>query len=128
MKFLGIDYGSKRIGIACSDESGTLAFPFRVVANDAGSVDAISAIVRTEGAGEIVLGESLAQDGSDNAIMEAVREFGEQLGRKANVPVSFEKEFFTSVEARRMQGGGAGVDASAAALILQRYLDKRANK
>ena len=132
-KTLGIDYGSKRIGLALSDEEGRVAFPFETIENSAKAVSKIRSICEREKIGRIVVGESLDESGNDNAIMPEVRVFSDKISKETGLPVDFEKEFFTSVEAHRSafeeQGkeGRQKVDASAAALILQRYLDRQTN-
>ena len=124
MRFLGIDYGSKRIGTALSDEGGTLAFPKKVIPNGENIFPELDAIIKKENVSEIVVGESIDFSGKPNAIAEEIETFIFRLQSKFGLPVHNQKEFLTSVEARRYQGGGQ-VDASAAALILQRYLDRR---
>ncbi|MEK7662252.1 MAG: Holliday junction resolvase RuvX [Patescibacteria group bacterium] len=123
VKTLGVDYGSKRIGIAVSDDNGRIAFPKIIVENTKGAVDRIADIAKTEGAKHIVVGESLNTSGEENEIMKEARAFAEKLAADCNLPLSFEKEFFTSVEARRFQDEGRA-DSRAAAIMLQRYLDK----
>ncbi|OGI88390.1 hypothetical protein A2914_00510 [Candidatus Nomurabacteria bacterium RIFCSPLOWO2_01_FULL_41_21] len=125
MKFLGIDYGEKRIGLATSDERGMFAFPKLVVENGIDTLDKIGEILKENKITEIVIGKSLDMKGENNPIMEQIEEFSEKLGRRFSLPVHKEKEFLTSVEARRYHEGDGRVDASAAALILQRYLDRR---
>ena len=140
MKYLGIDYGTKRVGLALSDDSGTLAFPHEVLPNTIGLTAAIEDIIRSEKIDEIVMGESLDQNGEDNKVQKQIKGFAEALERRFEVPVRFEKEFFTSYEAHGRQGKESNnarltkfaapteLDARAAALILQRYLDKQKNK
>lgn len=124
MKFLGIDYGTKRIGFALSDQNGRIAFPKEVVKNNGELFRKITEVIKAEGVSEVVVGESLDFAGLPNPLMKEIDFFVAKLERKFKVPVHLEKEFLTSVEARRY-GEGGQVDASAAALILQRYLDKK---
>ncbi len=124
MKFLGIDYGTKRIGLAVSDENGRLAFPKEVVKNNGELFRKIERIIYTEKVSEVVVGESLDFAGLPNLLMKEIDFFVASLEKKFKIAVHLEKEFLTSVEARRY-GQGDQVDASAAALILQRYLDKK---
>jgi len=140
MKFLGIDYGTKRIGVAISDENGTLAFPKEIVLNDANAMKRLSEIIEKENIGEIIIGESVDFSGKLNALSARIEVFILELQEKFKLPVNKQKEFLTSVEARRYgsskelspsqahskvkQIKSGRVDASAAALILQRYLDK----
>ncbi len=137
VKYLGIDYGTKRIGLALSDESGTLAFPHSVLPNAMGVTAAIEDLIRSEKIEGIVMGESIAADGSENPVQAQAKNFAVALERRFEVPVYFEKEFFTSAHAHGGKGKESlharqtkfnapeNLDASAAALILQRYLDKQ---
>jgi len=124
MKFLGIDYGAKRIGVSVSDDGGKIAFPKIIVENTKSAIDEIARVAVTEIAGHIVVGESLNTSGEENEIMKDARAFATKLASAVNLPLSFEKEFFTSVEARRFQTEGQA-DDRAAAIMLQRYLDKQ---
>ncbi len=124
MRHIGIDYGSKRIGIALSDEGGTLAFPEITLPNDKKAVGAIVALARERGADDIVVGEPLSLRGGENPLMKRINSFIEALKRSGGTNIHLEKEFLTSDEARR-HTASEHEDAAAAALILQRYLDKR---
>jgi len=137
MKYLGIDYGSKRIGLAMSDDGGTLAFPLKIISNDVFLIEAIAKICQTENIAEIVIGESFDLSGKANKIMGDINDFKTNLAESLKLPISFQKEFMTTVEARGREGKEvnnarkvakpeqAQADASAAALILQRFLDKK---
>ncbi|MFA6324692.1 MAG: Holliday junction resolvase RuvX [Candidatus Paceibacterota bacterium] len=150
VKFLGIDYGAKRVGLAISDENGRLAFPFKILQNNKELFDSVHNICGEESIAEIIIGESVDLYGKENKIMNEIKEFVKEL-LGLGLPIHFQKEFMTTVEARGREGkeknnarkiparnafsiANAGgkkvykskkVDASAAALILQRYLDKR---
>lgn len=126
MRLIGIDFGMKRIGIALSDESGAIAFPHSVVENDRASIEAVARIVEDERAEKIVIGHSLDYKGKDNPIMEQACAFASLLEEKTGVPIAFESEVLTSREASHVQGEHEKIDASAAAIILQSYIDKRA--
>ncbi|OGI66181.1 hypothetical protein A3A95_00500 [Candidatus Nomurabacteria bacterium RIFCSPLOWO2_01_FULL_39_18] len=141
MKFLGIDYGTKRIGISISDEEGILAFPKRIVLNNADIFKTLSEIIEKEKVSEIVIGESVDFTGASNALSARIEVFILELQEKFNLPIHKQKEFLTSIEARKSKGGkklsasqahsrikqkkSDHVDAHAAAIILQRYLDKK---
>lgn len=142
MRFLGIDYGTKRIGVAISDENGTLAFPKEIILNDLDTFKKFSTIIKNENIKEIVVGESVDFSGKLNVLSGRIEVFILELKEKFNLPVHKQKEFLTSVEARKSgntksninssqahtkikQIKSGRVDASAAALILQRYLDRR---
>ena len=141
MRFLGIDYGTKRIGLAISDENGTLAFPKEIVINDSKTMERIAKIVSEEKIEEFVIGESVDFSGKLNSLSARIEVFILELKEEFNLPVHKQKEFLTSVEARKSKNRkqtmsqsqahskvkqikSGRVDASAAALILQRYLDK----
>ncbi|MEI6280628.1 MAG: Holliday junction resolvase RuvX [bacterium] len=140
-KFLGIDFGTKRIGIAISDENCTLAFPKEIVLNDSNTLKNIGEIIKKENIEQIVIGESVDFSGKLNALSARIEVFILELGERFNLPIHKQKEFLTSVEARKSKNDKSSlnqsqahskikqiksgrVDASAAALILQRYLDK----
>jgi len=125
MRYLGIDYGSKRIGLALSDEAGDFAFPYGVIDSGKRSLKQIKEICEKESVLQIVMGESLDFQGKPNPIMLAIQDLAASLRRETGLPVHLEKEFLTSAEAARMQGKNEKLDASAAALILKSYLDKR---
>lgn len=142
MRVLSIDYGTKRIGLAISDENGRLAFPKEIVLNDVNTFKMLDKIIKKEKIEEIVIGESVDFSGKLNILSARIDVFILELKEKFNLPVHKQKEFLTSVEARRPKDGKAGLspsqahskvktikrgraDAKAAALILQRYLDKK---
>jgi putative Holliday junction resolvase len=123
MRILGIDYGTKRIGIAVSDETHTIAVPVVVVQNSNLALREIVEIARQHEAREVVIGESRNYKQQPNAIFEEADAF-KKLLEQEGFTVHLELEFMTSVNAERFQGKTAMTDASAAALILQSYLDR----
>ncbi len=144
MRFLGIDYGVKRIGLAISDENSTLAFPKKIILNNKDVFKEIGNVLDEENITEIVIGKSLDFLGKPNVVFGKIENFISKLEQQFKVKIYREKEFLTSVEARRYNnlGGQARksesgnqhtrlkkkvsgkVDAGAAALILQRFLDR----
>ncbi len=124
MRFLGIDYGSKRVGLAISDPSKTIAVPHSVLKNDSTLLSQIKDICKNESIETIVVGESKNYDFKDNFIMKEIRPFVESLKNGLGIPVYLHPEFLTSREAEHIQGSGDMLDASAAALILKSYLEK----
>ena len=123
MKYLGIDFGEKNVGIATAIDS-KIAFPKAVFNNDNKLLEKIELIVDNEKIDEIVIGESRDYSGKPNQIMAKIEKFTEILEEKLKLPVRFEQEFLTSKEAERLQGKNDQLDASAAAIILQSYLDR----
>ena len=124
MRILGIDYGTKRIGIAMSDEAGQFAMPLIVLANSKNSLEEVIGLANKNDVKEIIIGESRDYKGQPNKILPEVLNLKKELELKGLV-VHLEPEFMTSQQAERFQGKNELTDASAAALILQAYLDKR---
>src|SRR3989338_982231 len=102
MRYLGMDYGSSKIGLALSDEAGVMGFPHSVVSNTPRLLDELCAFIKKENVGAVVIGESRNLAGGENPIAKHARIFGEQLAQSAGIPVFYESEVFTSAEARRM--------------------------
>ena len=127
MRLLGVDYGSKRIGIALSDEGLQFAMPLAVVSNSKDTLNEVVGIAQKHGVVDIVLGESKDYKGQANAILEQSLKFKDALEQQGFV-VHLEPEFMTSTNAERFQGKTDMLDASAAALILQSFLDKQRAK
>ncbi|MBI3634553.1 MAG: Holliday junction resolvase RuvX [Candidatus Yonathbacteria bacterium] len=128
MRYLGIDYGTKRVGVAISDEGGTLAFPYAILDNGKGLVGEIKNICAHESVGAIVVGESLDYKGKPNPIMTKTNTFIKEIKEIINIPIILEREFLTTQQARFFQTERKRVDDSAAAIILQSYLDRKGNK
>ena len=126
-RILGIDYGTKRIGVAVSDESNTMAFPVEVFKNEGNkkSAEYIYKVcsITYGGIEHVVLGESKDYKGVDNVIMEDVREFAEHL-KSLLIETHFEPEVLSTMQAERIQGKRDDIDSSAAAVILQSFLDR----
>jgi putative Holliday junction resolvase len=124
MRYLGIDYGSKRVGVAVSDEGAKFALPLSVISQNPFLLEEIEKLARDNQASEIVIGESRQYDMTANPILADILAFKERLeGRRFTVHL--ELEFMTSQQAEREQGKHAKIDASAAALILQSFLDRK---
>jgi putative Holliday junction resolvase len=133
MRYLGVDYGSKKIGLALSDEAGAMGFPHSIVVNTPRLVDEMCALIAKENVGAVVIGESRNLEGGENPIAKDARTFGDLITSRSGVPVFYESEVFTSAEARRAPEKELksrapkkhpDVDASAAALILTSYLSR----
>lgn len=125
MRLLGIDYGTKRVGIALSDEGGSMAFPHIVLNNDDALLKKIEEIVEERAVGEIVIGHSLGYDGKPNPVHSAVEEFIGDLTLSLGLPVHLEPEQYSTQAAMRDQGRNSQTDASAAAIILNSYITSK---
>ncbi len=143
MRYLGVDYGTKKVGLALSDEGGTMGFPHAVVPNTPRLASDLTALIEREGIGAVVIGHSHALSGEDNSIASLARALGQTLSLHADIPVHYESEVYTSVEAKRLPEPyfaeatkgkkprksrapkrHEDIDASAAALILTSYLSR----
>lgn len=125
MRYLGIDYGTKRVGVAISDEGGTIAFPYTILENKKGLLGEIKTICSHEAVETIVIGESVDYKGKPNLVMKEVDKFVVELKKAVSVPIISEREFLSTQQARFYQTKRKRVDDSAAAIILQSYLDKK---
>lgn len=119
MKYLGIDVGKERVGIAVSDDSGSVAFPLEQIGRDK-CVGCILSLVIERNIDAVVLGGSVDLDGIDNPIMKEVHKIADAM--RESVKVIFEPEQFSTQAAERL---GKGSDAEAAAIILQSHLDRQ---
>ncbi|MFA5736639.1 MAG: Holliday junction resolvase RuvX [Candidatus Paceibacterota bacterium] len=131
MRLLGIDYGHKKVGLAISDESGRFAFPLAVVINDKSLLKKIKKICEQEKIEIIIIGESLDLSGQPNPIMTKIRKFADELKQETKLPFKYEREFYTSWEAKRIIDESQTdkmTDARAAALILKSYIDQQNNR
>lgn len=126
MRYLGIDYGTKKIGLALSDEAGTMGFPHSILLNDSRLLDVIRELITKEKVDAVVIGDSKDYSGAENAVAKEAKAFGVEL-EKGGVVVHYEPEMLTTQEARRdfegvRTNGHEKVDSSAAALILTSFL------
>ena len=139
MRILALDLGEKRIGVAVSDELLMTAQGLCVIASKGAAKDLeqIAELIRNRAVSIIVLGLPRNMDGSIGPMAEKVREFGRLLqNQHPDVPVEYWDERLTTAGAQRMLIGAdisrvkrrQVVDKVAAVLILQGYLDHRANR
>lgn len=128
MRLLGIDFGKKRVGVAISDDKGMMAFPKAVFPNDNFLVTELAAMVRSQKIEKIVIGESKDFKMVDNPIMSQIRMFKDELERATGVVVVYEPELLSSHQAAHFMGKTDMIDASAASIILQSYIDRQKSK
>lgn len=122
MKYLGIDFGTKRIGIAISDQEGKLAFPRAVVENNEIFFERLRKMVQKEKIEKIVVGVPKALSGKETAMTGEVKKFIARLAREG-FSVEEQDEMFSTKMVKENARKDMR-DASAAALILQGYIDK----
>src|SRR5512144_2538268 len=109
MRILAVDFGEKRIGLATSDATGTLATPRRTLARraDAQAIGEILRFCAAEGLGMILLGIPRSPEGAESAFASRIRSFASRLGESTEIPIRFHEETLTSDEAARRLGRGA---------------------
>lgn len=127
MRMLGIDFGSKKVGLALSDEAGRMAFPHSVIPNDSSLLSTIESLIGKEHVEKVIIGHSLDKEGKANAIQEGIDAFMLDLTLATGVPIELVRETYTTQEAMRIQGKTALTDASAAALILDSFITGSTN-
>jgi methionine--tRNA ligase beta chain len=128
MKYLGIDYGEKRVGIAISDTEGKMAFPKIVLENNEELIQKISDLCKESEVDTIVIGESKDYKGEDNKISPKIISFKKELSLAIKLPTFLEPEFMSSMQVEKTFGKTDMLDASAAAIILQTFMDKEKNR
>jgi putative holliday junction resolvase len=130
---MALDVGERRIGIATGDAEGGIASPFGVIQrrSTAGAVSAVLQAVAEQRAELVVVGLPLSLDGQPHSQAERVRAFAERLRRRLAVPLVYQDETLSTVRAEdALRAAGVRperirerIDAAAAAIILQEYLD-----
>jgi len=125
-KILGIDYGTKNVGLALSDQEQKQAFVYDTLKMSDKLFVEIKEICDKEEVDRIVVGLPLNLKGEYTQKTEEVVMFIGQLEEEVKIAVEFEDERFSSTEAEK-RGGGHGIDESSAQIILQQYLDKLNN-
>jgi len=126
MRYLGIDFGEKNVGLAISDPLLKMGLPLTVLRNSNDLVDEISTICKENNINIIVVGESKNYSGGENEIMKQIRPFVQKLEEKTGLEVKLHPEFLTSFQAEKIQGKTPMHDASAAAIILTSFLETHA--
>jgi putative Holliday junction resolvase len=137
-RVLGIDFGERRVGLALSDPSATIATPLPTIVRRAGKrppVAAILEIIQKNDVDRAVVGLPLDLSGEETEWTAQVRDFAGKLSERAGIPVDFLDERLTSVQAERAvrsiglkrseREQKGRIDAAAAVLLLQTFLDRQ---
>ena len=135
MRILAVDHGEKRIGLALSDATATIASPLKVIEHISRAIDAaqVAELAAQNDAGLIVIGQSFDEDGNPNPAGRRAGRFADELKSQSNLPIELWDESFSTQDARaaRIQLGVSRKkrtghqDAFAAVVILQSYLEAR---
>ena len=137
MRWLAIDHGTKKIGLAFSDELEILSSPFEVwPQEDERTLVRLARLCKEEGVQAVAVGLPRHKDGAESATAPAARAFGEDLAARTGLPVRFVNEHLSSSEAERLlrergvkpEKRKAMLDAAAAAVILSELLEDRRAK
>ena len=133
-RFLGIDYGESKIGLALGDNDTKLVLPYKIVKAE-NFLDNINKLIEDESIDEVVLGLPKNLDNQDTKQTNIVYDFSNKLKKIVNLPIHFEDERMTSVLGKKLMadkspqprtrcGDKRDEDASAAALILETFLKR----
>jgi putative Holliday junction resolvase len=132
MRYLAIDHGLRRTGLALCDPQETIASPYRVLEGKDSLCERIARIVQSESVEAVVVGLPLNMNGTEGPQAKAVRRFASELASRVKVPILFQDERLTSFAAQEkladvdMTAGRKRrhLDAMAAAEILQAFLGR----
>ena len=133
MRILAVDHGEKRIGLALSDPTGTIASPLTVIKHVSRLLDAaqVANLAAENDAGLIVIGQSFDEEGNPNLAGRRAAKFAEALKEQTNIPIELFDESFSTQDARatRIEMGvsrkkrSGHMDELAAVMILRSYLE-----
>ncbi len=132
MKYLGVDFGLRKIGIASGDDETNLAFPIGNIDGGAEAIVTIIEAAKSEGAEELIVGLPIPDAHQTESQLELTKQFARDLQTASGMTVHVVDEQFSSAEARRLQGkwkmengksSDMPEDALAATIILQAFLD-----
>ena len=126
-RFLAVDFGERRIGLATSDASGSLATPriTLVRRSDGAAIEELARFASREEVTLVVFGIPRSPEGRESAIAARIRSFASKFERKTNLPIRFHEETLTSNEAARRLSRRASkedIDRTAAAVLLEDFL------
>ncbi len=125
MRYLGIDYGTRVLGLSLSDPAGQFAFPFEILPNDSHVIENIAHVIEEKNVGVIVIGDTRSDGGGANTLTERCERFATLVEQRTKVKVTFVREAWSSFEAARFAPDQKKRDDAAAAIILQRFLDAK---
>jgi len=133
MRILAVDHGEKRIGLALSDETATIASPLKVVEHVSRAIDAaqVADLAAQNNVKLIIIGQSFDEEGNPNPAGRRAGRFADELKNQSNIPIELWDESFSTQDARtaRVELGvsrkkrAGHQDAFAAVVILQSYLE-----
>jgi putative Holliday junction resolvase len=133
MKYLAIDYGNKRTGLATCDPNETIATPLTVLTTGKDLPNKIAQIMESENVDAVIIGLPINMDGSEGFQAKHVRQFAEQLEKQLNMTIHFQDERLSTFGAQEKleqtdlskKTKSRRLDAVAAAQILQDFLENK---
>jgi putative Holliday junction resolvase len=136
MRYLAIDYGTKRTGLAICDPAETIASPYGVIQGQKELLKKISEVVETENVEAIVLGLPLNMTGTESSQTRLVLKFAEQLKEHLNIPIYLQDERLSSFSAEEKLSSAnltkekvkQHLDAVAASEILEAFLEQKKSR
>ena len=137
MRILAVDHGEKRIGLALSDPTATIASPLQVIKHVSRLLDAaqVANLANENDAGLIVIGQSFDEEGNPNLAGRRAAKFAEALKEQTNIPIELFDESFSTQDARATRiemgvsrkGRSGHMDELAAVMILRSYIEAHRN-
>jgi putative Holliday junction resolvase len=137
MRWLALDHGTKKLGLAFSDELEILASPFEVWPLEGeATLDRLARLAKAEGVQALLVGLPRHKDGAESVTAPLAHAFGEALAARTGLPLRFGDEHLSTAEAHRLlaergvkpQDRKAKLDAAAAAVLLQAWLEERRSR
>ena len=137
MRILAVDHGEKRIGLALSDPTATIASPLQVIKHVSRLLDAaqVANLANENDVGLIVIGQSFDEEGNPNLVGRRAAKFAEALKEQTNIPIELFDESFSTQDARATRiemgvsrkGRSGHMDELAAVMILRSYIEAHRN-
>ncbi|MEZ5357536.1 MAG: Holliday junction resolvase RuvX [Candidatus Zixiibacteriota bacterium] len=134
-RYLAVDYGDRRVGIAVSDPTGMIARPLETlkVSSPAEAISGLIELIREYEPAAIVLGRPLSMSGRESELSQKVDEFARALRAAVDIEIIYEDERLSSTQAeqilhahgKKIKGNKDKIDRMAAAIFLQTFLDRK---
>jgi putative holliday junction resolvase len=136
MRYLAIDYGNKRTGLAICDPTETIVSPLDVIKNENVLLSHIAELIKSENVGAIILGLPLNMDDSTGPQAKIIKKFAKRLKKHIDIPIHFQDERLSSFAAQAefadveisKKAKKERLDAVAAAHILEAFLEHKRTK
>jgi putative holliday junction resolvase len=136
MRYLAIDYGAKRTGLAVADDAHAIASPLEVIDSHSLRISRIIEVIKSQQIDALVIGLPLNMDGTEGKQSKTVRQFAKEIKKQIDIPIHFQDERLSSFDAEQKLAAlgltrkkkKKHLDAVAAAAILQSFLDEKQDR